>query len=290
MAGYRIFTDATADLSGALLEGLPPVTVIPMEVEVGGTVRVWGPGGDLSAADFYTLLRAGAHASTSRIRPEVYRRSFEPVLRQGQDVLYLCFSSGMSGTFETARLCAAELEAEYPGRRVLCIDTLCASVGEGFLVRQAACLQARGWPLEELACWAAVHRLEVCHWFTVDEFDHLRRGGRVSAAAAVFGTAMQIKPLLHVDEKGRLAVLEKPRGRRQAIQAQLARMEAGWTPRGDDLVLVGHGDCPERAMQLRRAVEERFPGVRVETVEIGPVIAAHTGPGMLALVHWGSAR
>lgn len=290
MSGYQIFTDATADCSPYLAEGLCSVDVIPMEVEIGGRNRLYGPGGDLNAQDFYAMQRAGQYAATSQISPHAYFQHFEPVLRAGRDVLYLCFSSGMSGTFQAARLAARELQEKYPERKILCIDTLCASVGEGLLVWEAARRQQQGYSLEQLAHWAESNRLEVSHWFTVDVFDHLRRGGRVSAAAAVFGTALQIKPLLHVDEAGRLGVVEKPRGRKQAIQAQIKRMEQNWAPEKGTLVIVGHGDCPEGAQQLQAAIRRQFPAAAVEIAEIGPVIGAHTGPGMLAAAYWGQSR
>lgn len=290
MAPYRIFTDATADRSPPWLESLPPVGVVPMRVEIGGREYVYGPGGNISTEDFYALQKAGNYAVTSQISPSEYLRAFEPVLRSGCDILYLCFSSGMSGTFQSASICAEYLKEQYPERRIICLDTLCASVGEGFLVCEAAVRQREGYTLEALARWVTRHRLEVCHWFTVNEFDHLRRGGRVSAGTAVLGTALQIKPLLHVNQDGELAVAGKPRGRRQAIKAQLAKMEQGWLPEMGKTVVVGHGACPDGAQALQAAVQEQFPEAEVLTVDIGPIIGAHTGPGMLALIYWGSTR
>lgn len=290
MAPYQIFTDATADCSPQWLQSLPSIGVIPMRVEIGGREYTYGPDGTITAEDFYTLQKAGNYANTSQISPIYYFRAFEPVLRSGSDILYLCFSSGMSGTFQSAQVCAEDLREKYPERTILCLDTLCASVGEGFLVCEAAQRQAEGYALEELADWVTQHRLEVCHWFTVDVFDHLRRGGRVSAGAAVLGTALQIKPLLHVNLDGELAVVEKPRGRKQAIKAQLAQMERGWMPEMGKTVVVGHGACLDGAQTLREAVRERFPEAEVFTADIGPIIGAHTGPGMLALIYWGSTR
>lgn len=290
MAAYQIFTDATADLAPSLLARQPNVQILPMEVEIGGRSYLYGPGGTITTGAFYALQKAGNYASTSQINPDVYLRLFEPVLREGKDILYLCFSSGMSGTFQTAQLCAKELQAAYPDRQILCIDTLCASAGEGFLVYEAARRQTAGYTLRELAQWVEENRLKVCHWFTVDVFDHLRHGGRVSAATAVVGTALQIKPLLHVDNEGRLAVVGKPRGRKQSIRAQLAQMEAGWTPERGNLVIVAHGDCPEGAQTLEQEIHARFPKAEVATAEIGPIIGAHTGPGMLALIFWGTTR
>lgn len=288
--GYQIFTDATADVSKEIMEGLPPVVFVPMEVELGGASYTYGPGGNLTVAQFYAAQRGGLFASTSQINPAVYREAFEPCLREGRDILYLCFSSGLSGTIQNAMLCIRELEEEYPDRRIVLVDTLCASAGEGFLVREAAAQQARGMALEELAQWVTDHRLQVCHWFTVDTFDHLRHGGRVSAVAAAAGTLLQIKPLLHVDEEGKLQVAEKPRGRRRATESQLARMEQGWDRSMGSMVLVGHGDCPEECAQLQAEVERRFPEAKTYPVDIGPIIGAHTGPGMLAVIFWGTAR
>lgn len=290
MAPYQIFTDATADCSPQWYKSLPPVGIVPMRVEIGGQEYLYGPDGTISVQRFYDLQKAGNYASTSQITPTQYFQSFEPALKAGNDVLYLCFSSGMSGTFQSAQVCVEELREEYPDRNIVCLDTLCASVGEGFLVCKAARRQAEGYTLEELSRWVTLHRLEVCHWFTVDVFDHLRRGGRVPAGTAVFGTALQIKPLLHVNQDGELAVVEKPRGRKQAIKAQLAKMEQSWLPEMGKTVVVGHGACPDGARVLQDAVQDRFPEATVLTADIGPIIGAHTGPGMLALTYWGNAR
>lgn len=290
MAPYQIFTDATADCSPQWYKSLPPVGIVPMRVEIGGQEYLYGPDGTISVQRFYDLQKAGNYASTSQITPTQYFQSFEPALKAGNDVLYLCFSSGMSGTFQSAQVCVEELREEYPDRNIVCLDTLCASVGEGFLVCEAARRQAEGYTLEELSRWVTLHRLEVCHWFTVDVFDHLRRGGRVPAGTAVFGTALQIKPLLHVNQDGELAVVEKPRGRKQAIKAQLAKMEQSWLPEMGKTVVVGHGACPDGARVFQDAVQDRFPEATVLTADIGPIIGAHTGPGMLALTYWGNAR
>lgn len=287
---YRIFTDATADLSLSMMDGLPHVEIIPMEVEIGGMCYTYGPNGNLSVRQFYQMQREGNFANTSQINPVVYRRAFKSALRNGLDVLYLCFSSGMSGTINNARMMIDELRDEYPQRKILCIDSLCASVGEGFLVREAARMQANGFTMEELAEWIDLHRLQVCHWFTVDVFDHLKHGGRVSASSAAVGTVLQIKPMLHVDHEGKLAVMAKPRGRKRAMQMQIKQLEQGWLPELGNLVVIGHGDCVDRASELRENVLSQFPNADVKIADIGPIIGAHTGPGMLALIYWGSNR
>ena len=288
--GYKLFSDVTADVSEELMRGMPEVELVPMQVELGGENYTYGPGGDLTVEHFYAEQRACKFASTSQINPMVYRECFEKTLKAGEDILYLCFSSGLSSTLQSANLCAQELREEYPERKLIVVDTLCAAVGEAMLVREAARKQQEGLSIEELAAWVEENRLKICHWFTVDSFDHLRHGGRVSAAAAAVGTMLQIKPLLHVDEEGKLRVAEKPRGRKQAIRTQVAHMKEGWTPEMGNLVVIGHGDCPDDVEQLRQAVLKEFPDADIRVAYIGPVIGAHTGPGMLALIYWGANR
>ena len=288
--GYKLFSDVTADVSEELMRGMPEVELVPMQVELGGENYIYGPGGDLNVEHFYAEQRAGKFASTSQINPMVYRECFEKTLKAGEDILYLCFSSGLSSTLQSANLCAQELREEYPERKLIVVDTLCAAVGEAMLVREAARKQQEGLTIEELAAWVEENRLKICHWFTVDSFDHLKHGGRVSAAAAAVGTMLQIKPLLHVDEEGKLRVAEKPRGRKQAIRTQVAHMKEGWTPEMGNLGVSGHGDCPDDVEQLRQAVLKEFPDADIRVAYIGPVIGAHTGPGMLALIYWGTNR
>ncbi len=287
---YQIITDANADMTEGMQQGLPAIEVIPMDIDLSGEARTCGTGGNITTREFYAALRGGKFATTSMINPEVYRSAFEPVLKSGRDVLYLSLSSALSSTIEIARMCAAELEAAYPGRLVVVVDSLAASAGQGVLACEAARRQKEGATLSELAAWITKHRLEVCHWFTVDTFEHLRRGGRVSAATAAMGTLLQIKPLLHVDNEGALKAVERPRGRKKAIEAQLARMAKGWNPNFSKRVVVGHGDAIEDANKLAAAISALYPDAEIEMVEINPIIGAHTGPGILALVFWGSER
>ena len=287
---YKIFTDATADFSSSLLQGLPRVEIIPMEVTVGDDSFLYGPGSNLSVKQFYAMQRGGKFATTSQINPVTYRNAFEPVLKSGKDILYLSFSSGMSGCFSNARLCMEDLLEEYPQRKLICIDTLCASAGEAFIVREALRKQYEGMTIDELAAWVEANKLNVCHWFTVDIFDHLKHGGRVSATSAAVGGMLNIKPLLHVDEAGKLVVSKKPRGRHKAVREQVARMQEGWLPDISPLIVIGQGDDMDAAMLLKEAVSSKFPQADIHIVEIGPIIGAHTGPGMLVLIYWGSNR
>ncbi len=287
---YQIFADVTSDLSDEMLSALPHIEILPMDIEIDGDIYTYGPSGNLSIKEFYKMQRAGKFAKTSQVTPETFKTSFEPYLKDGKDILYLGFSSGMSGTMNSANLCARELGESYPERKIICIDTLCGSVGEAFLIYEAAKRQAEGMSLDELADWILESRLKICHWFTVDTFQHLLHGGRVSAVAAMAGTVLNIKPLLHIDEEGKLQVTEKPRGNKQALKTKLQHMEQGWTPEYSKLVVIGHGDAPEHAEVLKEAVAAQFPEAEIYISDIGPVIGAHTGPGMVALIYWGDNR
>ena len=287
---YRIFTDASADISEDLMRDVPPVDMIPMEVILDGEEHLFGPGGDLEVKSFYERQRAGKFASTSAINPEAYRKAFVPVLQAGEDILHVGLTQGLSSTFSTCCLVMDELREEFPERKIIAVEPYCASVGLGMLVHEMSRKKAEGMTIEELAAWVEENRLHICHWFTVDIFDHLKHGGRVSAAAAVVGTMLQIKPLLHIETDGTLKVIAKPRGRKQAIRQQMGYMKDNWKREMGNLVLIGHGDDQEACDQLKAAVLAEYPDADVRTAYIGALIGAHTGPGMLALIHWGEKR
>jgi len=287
---YRIFTDATADLNEELLSGLPKVEVIPMEIMIDGKPFIYGLNEGITPKQFYSELRMGKFANTSQINPAIYRDYFSKALDEGEDVLYLSFSSEMSSTFTSAELCRIDLEEEYPDRKIVCVDTTCAAVGEGLLVCEAAQRQAQGLSMDELVAWVEATKHNVCHWFTVDTFVHLKHGGRVSATSAVLGSALNIKPLLHVTEEGSLQAKEKPRGRKAALRAQVKKLEEGWRPDLGKRIVVGHGDSYERANEMKQVIKEKYPDAEIQIADIGAVIGAHTGPDVLALIYWGNNR
>lgn len=196
----------------------------------------------------------------------------------------------MSGTLQSANLCAEELREEYPARKLIVVDTLCASVGQAMLVREAARKQQEGLSIDELAAWVEENRLKICHWFTVDSFDHLKHGGRCPPPRRPSARCCKSSRCCMSMPRAKLRVAEKPRGRKQAIRTQIAHMKEGWTPEMGKLVVIGHGDCPEDAEQLRQAVLKEFPDADIRTAYIGLIIGAHTGPGMLALIYWGTNR
>ncbi len=287
---YCIITDAAADLDEDYLDIHPDVRVIPMHVVLEGQEYIYGPGGNLSQERFYELLKAGSEVSTSQINIEVYMRFFRTVLIEEMDILYLCFSSGLSNMYQNAVFAAEELQQEFPSRKIYCVDTLCAAPGEGFLVREAVQRKHDNFDLESLVEWAESNKKNVIHWFTVDNLMYLHQGGRVSATSAVLGTALQIKPLLYVDSKGALQVVGKSRGMKRAISDLLNKMNDQWIPNQSSSVAVVHADSQEQANQLQHLVEQKFSNAVVYQAQIGPVIGAHTGPGLLALVFWGKRR
>ena len=287
---FQIFADATADLTGSFAEELSAVKVIPMQVEICGRNYTYGPGGDLSISEFYKMQREGNFASTSQINPATYADYFRHVLLEGKDVLYLSFSSGMSATFQSAQIAAQELQEQFPERKVICVDTLGATLSEMLLLREAIDMQRKGTDIETVAAWIEENRLKVSVWFVVDTFDHLHHGGRVSAATAAVGTMLNIKPMLHIDANGKLENTSKPRGRKRAMLTLLSKMEQGWNSDFSKTVTIVHADDSQGAEELKRLVAQKFPKAEIEIGDLGPVIGAHTGPGLLALIYWGNNR
>ena len=290
MSLYQIITDATVDLSLEMEKELD-ICIIPMEVEIDGQAFTFSPSeGNLSSKNFFTAMREGKKARTSQINPMVYREYFERYLSQGMDILYLCFSSGLSSSIQSARIAMKELAEAYPQRKLLCVDSLCASAGEGLFVYTAVMKKRKGMELLALHSWLEEHKLNLCHWFTVDDLQHLRRGGRISATTAVVGTALQIKPVLHVDDEGHLINMAKVRGRKKSLTALAEHMEEAWTPELDDTIFISQGDCPEDAAYLSDAIRRFAPDAKITVFDMGPIIGAHAGPGVVALFFWGSKR
>ena len=205
------------------------------------------------------------------------------MLQQGTDVLYLAFSSGLSGTYNASRLMFEELAEQYPERKVVTVDTLAASMGEGLLVYLAVQQKKQGKSLEEVAKWVEDNRLKLSHWFTVDDLNHLKRGGRVSGAAAFFGTMLNIKPVLHVDDEGHLIPMEKVRGRRQSLDALVDHMAKTGIDNAHQTVFISHGDCQSDVEYVADQIRRRFGTKDIHTNYIGPVIGTHSGPGTVAL-------
>ena len=214
----------------------------------------------------------------------------EPVLQAGQDVLYLGFSSALSGTYNAGALACAQLAEKYPDAKLYAVDTLCASLGQGMLIYLAVQQKRAGKSIEEVRDYVEENKLHLCHWFTVDDLHHLHRGGRVSATSAVLGTMLNIKPVLHVDDEGRLIFVEKVRGRRTSLKALLQHMEATAIAPETQTIFISHGDCLEEAQLLGQMIRDKLHVQDVVINYVGPVIGAHSGPGTLALFFLGTKR
>ena len=287
---YQIITDATSDLSKDLIRDVPYISVVPMEITVNGTIEsVTEAEGD-SVGAFYQKMRDGAEVKTSQINMEIYKDHFRTFLTDGKDILYLCFTSGLSGTINAAHIAIDELEEEFPERTIICVDTLAASIGEGFLVREAARKQAEGLSIRALADWVEQNKQSVCQWFAVDSLTHLLKGGRMMSSMAGLGNALQIKPMLHVDENGKLKLAGNAHGKTQAMRKLSQFAANGYRTGLGSLFLIGHADCPEDAAKLKDMVLNACPDADIRVAQIGPVIGSHTGPGMTAIVYWGDNR
>src|SRR5699024_3275 len=286
-ASYVIFTESTGDLTPALIEAAD-LRVLPMAFTLDGKeYRNYPDGREMSAHDDYEKLRAGSLCTTSQVTMLEFQQAFTPVLEAGQDILYLAFSSGLSGTYQSGCIAAEELKEKFPGRRIVCVDSLQASMGEGLFCYLVGKKRCQGADLDTAADYARQIAPQVCAWFTVDDLMFLKRGGRVSSAAAVAGTLLGIKPVLHVDEEGHLIPKEKVRGRRASLDALVKHFEATALDKTGGTVFISHGDCADDA---RYVIDKlRALGVReIEMGDIGPVIGAHSGPGTVALFWLGS--
>ena len=287
MSHYQILTDSGCDLDKKTLQELQ-VNSVPLLVNFRG--QTLEDSVDEGIEDIYEGLRAGEVASTSAVNPEGWKTAMEKTLAEGQDLLVLTFSSGLSTTYQSAVIAADELAEQYPQRQIQVVDSLCASLGQGLLLWYACKKRDAGASLEELADWLKGNRLNLCHWFTVDDLMYLKRGGRVSAATALVGTMLQIKPVLHVDDEGHLINVSKARGRKASIEALAAKIGTLGIPDANDTVFICHGDCIEDAKLLEKIVKEKYGVKEVYIGYTGAVIGSHSGPGTLALFFLGEHR
>lgn len=287
MANYQIITDSGCDLPAQKLEQLG-VTAIALQVNFRG--QCMDDSVDTLAKEMYNGLRAGETATTSAVNPSRWAQVIEPALKEGKDVLVITFSSGLSATYQSAVIAAEELKETYPDRKILVVDSLCASLGQGLLVWHACKKRDEGMSLEELAVWVTEKRMNLCHWFTVDDLMYLKRGGRVSATTAVLGTMLNIKPVLHMDDEGHLINMSKCRGRKAAIEALAAKAVQLGLAGENSTMFICHGDCLEDAQYLEKKIRETTEVQEVFIGYTGAVIGSHSGPGTLALFFLGEQR
>ena len=287
---YRITTDSTCDMPREFYTE-HSIPCVGLGFQINGKEYREGSEDCMPIHDFYEALRGGAQSTTMQVNTYDFIDFVEPYLQAGEDVLHLCFSSGLSGTYESVERGAAELREKYPDRTILVVDSLAASMGEGLLLYYAQMHKEAGLTIQENATWLEDNNLHLCHWFTVDDLMHLHRGGRVSKASAIFGSLLGIKPVLHVDDEGHLILMSKSRGRQGAMEALAAKMkETVNDDVSDQMILISHGDCLEDAEKLKAIVQQVTGARHFMLHTIGTVIGSHSGPGTLALFFLGKHR
>ena len=288
MKDYVIYTDSACDISPKILKSWGVLySELTFKFSDGDKVYL---NSDMSVKDFYDRMRSGATAKTSAVNPDTFFSEFEKILSDGKDILYLGFSSGLSATYNCARLAAEKLAVTCPESKIITVDTLAASAGEGLLLKLVVDKKNEGASIEEAAEYAKSLIPHICHWFTVDDLVYLKRGGRISPAAAFFGNIIGIKPVLHVDNEGHLVNVLKIRGRRYAIEALARKYDEYAEDKENGIVYISHADCIDDANELAKILKSKY-GVSVEIItNVGTVIGAHSGPGTLALFFVGKKR
>lgn len=287
MNDFIIYTDSACDLPDAMLTELG-VKYRSLTFAFDGEEEHGDR--DMPTEDFYTKMRNGFIAKTSAINTESFRTAFEEEIAAGNDILYIGFSSGLSTTYNSGRFALENLKDKYPDRKLIAVDSLCASAGFGLLVYLAAKKKKDGATIEEVEQFVLNTRLNLCHWFTVDDLVYLKRGGRISPAATLIGTMLGIKPVLHVDDEGHLVPMSKVRGRQASIRAMAEKFGESALDKSSGTVFISHGDCLDDAKMLESILADEY-GATVELItSVGPVIGSHSGPGTLALFFVGNER
>lgn len=284
---YRIITDTCCDFPQEMYAQLGLI-VTPLTLTFRGAEH--NSFSEAFLKDLYNGMRQGEAGSTSAVNPDGWAQVMEPALATGEDVLVMAFSSGLSTTYQSAVIAAQELQDKYPQRSIRVVDTLCASMGQGLLVWYACKKRDEGMGLEELTRWCEDNKQSLCHWFTVDDLMHLKRGGRVSAATALVGTMLQIKPVMHVDEEGHLVKVTTARGRKAALQMLAKKVEETGIPGANDVCFISHGDCIDDAEYVADLLKEKYGVKEVIISYVGAVIGSHAGPGTVALFFLGNQR
>ena len=286
MKDYIITVNSTVDLPKEWLTERK-VPIVPLKYTIDGETYEDMDG--LSAKEFFGKLRDGKMAATSQVNPGEAKEALKPFLEEGKDILHLAFSSALSGTCNSMRIAAEELMEEYPQQKMIVVDTLCACLGEGLLLYYALKRKSEGFSMEETAKWVEENKLHVCHNVTIDDLEHLHRGGRISKTVAVLGGMVKIKPMIHMDDKGALQVIGKERGRRKSLNKIVdtaVKQSKGWE---NDIIMITHGDCEEDARYVEELVREKM-GIDLMVNNIGTVIGSHTGPGVVAVFCMGDKR
>ena len=289
MRDYVIVTDSASDLPKEILQEYD-IPCLPLYYSIDGVI--YGDEKNIEPHEFFELMRKGAMPTTMGCNPEYATEMFRSILNQGKDILHIAFSSALSSSYNNACIAANEVMEEHPGARIVVVDSLAASMGEGLIVYKAVEMKKSGKSMDEIIDFVNNHKLNVVHNFTVDDLNHLYRGGRVSKTTAIIGTLANIKPILHVDNEGRLINIGKVRGRKKSLIALVDRMEEhiGSYRDKNDVVFISHGDCLQDAQFVAGLVKERFGIYNIWINYICPTIGTHSGPGTVALFFMGESR
>lgn len=287
MKDFIISTDSTADLPYDFIRE-HAIVIHPLYYMVDGVQ--YGGSNDMPLSTFYSKMREGSSTATSASNPEVIVNLFSSQVNEGFDVLHISFSSGLSCSYNNACVMAREVCEDNPGARIEVIDSLCASMGQGLLVYSAVRLKEEGRSMDEIIEWINTNKLHICHEFTVEDLKYLYRGGRISKTVAILGTLINVKPVLHVDCEGHLVPVSNVRGRKKSLIALVDNMAASLGDYRSEPVFISHGDCPEDAHFVADLIQERFGIGSVLVNMISPTIGAHSGPGTVALFHFGNSR
>lgn len=287
MLDFEIYTDSSCDLPKDIIEKYD-IKVMQLEVIIDDSAPVLNK--DIEPKAFYQKLREGANAKTAAMTPGYFAERAKESLQAGKDILYIGFTSGLSVTYNNGAMMIEELKEKYPERKILSIDTLCASVGEGLLVHYAALQREAGATMEEIYEGVMAMKDKIHHQVTVDDLFFLKRGGRISATTAIAGSVLSIKPMIHVNAEGKLDTIGKVRGRKSAMKELITKMKANADMEAWNYVFISHGDCEEEAARVKEMVEESYPQAKVILSDVGPVIGAHTGPGVIALCYLGKTK
>lgn len=288
---FEIVTDSSCNLTDAMIDEFG-LHILPLRfMSDNEEYQSYNKGEDSDLKQFFDMMRKGKVFTTSLPYPDKSEALFRELLESGRDVLYIGFSSGLSGTYEAMSNILELLKGEFPDRKIYHVDTLAAALGQGLLVYKAAQIAQAGASIEETCDWVKQNRLNLAHWFTVDDLMFLFRGGRVSRTKAWAGSLLNIKPVLHVDDEGHLIPMEKVRGRKKSILALLDHMESSaLAPVADQTIFISHGDCKEDCDFLASEIKKRFGCTDIRTNILDPVIGAHAGPGTLALFFLADGR
>ena len=290
MSEYILFTDSCCDLPQSLAEKMQ-LCVQPLTVYLDGKpYKNYLDEREISYNDFYEMLPHCKETKTSAVNQHDFMVAMEPVLQAGKDILYLGFSSGLSGTYSASVMAAEELCEKYPERKIYTVDTLCASLGQGMLVYLAWQQKEMGKTIEEVRDYVENIKLNQCHWFTVNDLFHLKRGGRVSGATALVGSMLGIKPVMHVDNEGHLIATGKARGRKASLKALVQEMKNRAINPEEQVIFISHGGCLEEAEALGETIRNELHVKDVVISHVGPVIGSHSGPGTMALFFIGTER